>query len=87
MKEAFMIFDKTYHGFEAIVDLDRDISEIFDYGPAKDIPAEFLGSIRVRAVYAPYTSPIEKLLDMVEFNALPDDKKELINFLKALKEE
>ena len=52
----------------------------------KDIPAEFQGSVRVRIIYAPYVSPVEKLLDMVAFSALPDDKDELTSFLKSLQE-
>ena len=87
--KLIQIFKKTYEGFEDIVDLERDISEMWDetINPVvKDIPAEFQGSVQVRILYVPYISPLEKLMDMVEFSALPTDKEELISFLKSLKE-
>ena len=83
MTTPIMIFDKTYEGFESIADLERDISEMWD---DTNIPGEFQGSVRVRAIYAPYVSPCEKLIEMVEYSALPDDKDELLNFLKSIQE-
>jgi len=45
------IFEKTYHGFEEIYDLERDISELFCYGDRVQTPAEFMGKIHVMIGY------------------------------------
>lgn len=42
------LLDKTYDGFEAAVDIDRDVSEMFEQAP---IPSEWQGTIRVVATY------------------------------------
>lgn len=50
------ILDKQYHGFEDAVDIDRDVSEMFDswVNPnAAKIPGEFQGTIRVLITYEP----------------------------------
>jgi len=49
-----IIFNKDYHGFEDIYDLERDISEAFDvkFNPEmKNIPSEFMGTVRVTIEY------------------------------------
>lgn len=51
-----VILDNEYHGFEAAVDIERDISEMFQYpnDPAvHDIPGEYQGTIRVTVTYTP----------------------------------
>jgi hypothetical protein len=51
-----IIFKRDYHGFEDVVDLERDISECFDsrFNPeAKDIPNEFTGTVKVTIEYVP----------------------------------
>jgi len=45
-------FEKTYHGFEAVSDLGRDIDEMWQY-ELKDIPGEFQGTIKVTVEYIP----------------------------------
>lgn len=49
MSKKKIIFEKVYDGFEAIYDLERDISEMFDEHP--DIPGDFQGRITVTAIY------------------------------------
>jgi len=43
-----ILLDKTYHGFEDIYDLDRDIHEMFI---DQNIPSEFQGTIKVLVTY------------------------------------
>ncbi len=45
-----MKFEKTYHGFEDIYDLERDISEMWFY-ELKDVPGEFTGKLKVTIEY------------------------------------
>lgn len=45
------LMDKVYDGFEAAIDIDRDISEMFDGAEASGIPSEWQGSIRIVATY------------------------------------
>jgi len=59
-KERWMIIEtgtsgiikatKTYHGFEAAVDLERDISEVWE---EMGVPGEFQGTLEVSLVYHP----------------------------------
>lgn len=44
------IFEKEYHGFEAIADLGRDIYEMWDY-LEQPIPGEFQGTVKVIVEY------------------------------------
>lgn len=49
-----IIFEKEYHGFEAIVDLEEDISDLWDARlnkAVKDIPGEFQGTVKVVITY------------------------------------
>lgn len=51
-----IIWQKSYHGFEATSDLERDISESLnsDYNDkVKDIPGEFQGTLKVTIEYIP----------------------------------
>lgn len=51
-----VIFEKTYHGFEAVCDIDRDITEALDPGfneNMKQIPGEFQGRLKVLITYEP----------------------------------
>ena len=48
---SIIIFEKTYHGFEDSVDLDRDISELF--WEENRVPAEFQGNLKVLVWYEP----------------------------------
>jgi len=41
----------NYHGFEAVSDLERDISEIFEFTPFNTILSEFQGTLRVTVEY------------------------------------
>lgn len=91
-KYPIEIFKKIYEGFEDIVDLERDISEMWNdkINPlVKDIPSEFKGSVQVRITYVPYISPKAKLLELVEDYAIydPDERRELIKFINTLEEE
>ena len=50
-------FEKEYHGFESVYDLDRDISEIWEY-ELKDVPGEFQGMLKVTIEYIPEENEI-----------------------------
>jgi hypothetical protein len=45
-----VIWEKEYHGFEAVFDLDRDISEFWD-DVEDEIPPEFQGTLKVTISY------------------------------------
>lgn len=48
------IFEKTYHGFEALQDYFRDMEEAVDaqMNPAmSDVPGEFTGRVKVTITY------------------------------------
>lgn len=48
------IYEQTYHGFESLSDVWRDVSEAFDerYNPQmKGIPGEFQGRVKVTITY------------------------------------
>lgn len=52
------IFNKTYHGFEDVVDLERDISEMwYDSG----LPGEFQGKVKVTVEYEGDDVKVEEL--------------------------
>jgi glutamate-1-semialdehyde aminotransferase len=48
-----IIFNKHYHGFEDVYDLERDISEMWSEPSAKGIPGEFQGTVTVTVTYTP----------------------------------
>ena len=50
-KKKFTLVQKTYHGSEDAVDLDRDASEAFDYSDF--IPKEFTGKVTLTITYEP----------------------------------
>lgn len=55
-KEAIVLLDKTYEGFESFYDFFRDTSEVFDFPEdprAKNIPGEFMGEVMTLVVYIP----------------------------------
>jgi len=55
-KKPIVIFDKNYEGFEAMADINRDISEAFDgdYNPKSTIlSGEFQGTVAITITYTP----------------------------------
>lgn len=46
-----MILDKTYHGFEDIYDLPRDIDEMWCNDIEEKIPNEYQGAVQVLVIY------------------------------------
>lgn len=52
----FVLFDKIFSGFEAAVDIERDISEMFDERlnpPAAKLKPEFDGDLHIIVTYIP----------------------------------
>ena len=56
-----IIFEKDYHGFEDMFDLDRDMSEILQFENQKKIPAEFTGTMRVLVEYYPSNDDLDQI--------------------------
>jgi len=59
--EAVILFEKDYHGFEDMFDLDRDMSEILSFGNENKIPSEFTGIVRVLVEYFPSDEDIKNI--------------------------
>jgi len=53
LPQAVIIFKKSYHGFEDAVDIDRDISEMWDGTKELGIPGDFEGTVTVTVTYTP----------------------------------
>ncbi len=45
---SVVVLQKTYHGFEDAVDIERDISEMWS---DSEIPSEFQGEVQVLVIY------------------------------------
>lgn len=56
-----ILFEKDYHGFEDMFDLDRDMSEIMQFDNRDKIPSEFSGIVRVLVEYYPSNEDLEEL--------------------------
>jgi len=62
----YKVFEKTYHGFEDLMGIARDVYE------ALDIPGEFLGDVIVRIIYIPpldEDAALKELRNLVEGQA------------------
>ncbi len=46
---SVVVLQKTYHGFEHAVDIERDISEMWP--DDSEIPSEFQGEVQVLVIY------------------------------------
>lgn len=54
MTEKIVLLEKTYHGFEDVYDLGRDMAELWEESMnpmAARLPGEFQGTIRVTVTY------------------------------------
>jgi len=58
------ILDNEYPGFEAAVDIERDISEMWMEPEVVDIPSEYQGTIRVVVTYIPDEADPPSLLNI-----------------------
>ena len=56
-----ILFEKDYHGFEDMFDLDRDMSEILQFENQKKIPSEFTGIMRVLVEYYPSNDDLDQI--------------------------
>ena len=65
------VFNKSYHGFESLVDLEQDIVEAFQ--ESDFLPEEFDGVLTVDLSYTPKPIPDPAQLDLFAQDANVED--------------